>query len=519
MGNIKRMEQIKQLLLTYHDTGSIKATASRLQVSKNTVRHYLRRTETHDLDLGRVLALSDDELRRVLYPDKAGAVADRRLIFDGKVDYWVRELQRPHVTRQTLFEEYRREYPEGYAQTQFYTYLARAIGRRDLTLALRHEPGEKMQVDYAGKTLSWVNDQTGEVHCCQVLVAVMPYSQHTFAIALPSQSTADFVYGICEALRFFGALPRVIVSDNVKAFVIRADRYEPDFNDVCVQLGNHYRIDLEAARVRRPRDKASVENAVSICYRRLYAPLRDRTFHSLEAVNRALYEQLLLHQDRPFQKRPGCRSGVFTEYELPTMRTLPGEAFELKTTVRATIQKNYHVFLGQHKNYYSVPFQYVGQRATVVYCRCRVEIFVGTDRVATHERLHPSDRYQYRTDADHLPKNHAEWRTSEGYDAAHFRRRAAGIGPATGWAIGQILLGKFHPPQAFRSCQGALALAGKYSPERLEAAAERCRTAGQATYSMLQNILERGLDRQSTACDLFTPPPKHDNIRGSQTYQ
>ena len=111
MGKIKRMEQIKQLLLTYQTTASIKATASRLQVSKNTVRHYLRRAETHDPDLEQVLALSDDELRRVLYPDKAGAVADRRLIFDGKVDYWIRELQRPHVTRQTLFEEYRREYP------------------------------------------------------------------------------------------------------------------------------------------------------------------------------------------------------------------------------------------------------------------------------------------------------------------------------------------------------------------------------------------------------------------------
>ena len=200
------------------------------------------------------------------------------------------------------------------------------------------------------------------------------------------------------------------------------------------------------------------------------------------------------------------------------MRALPGEVFELKTTVQATVQKNYHVFLGQNKNYYSVPFQHVGQRATVVYCRSRVEIFVGSDRVATHERLHASDRYQYRTEAAHLPKNHAEWRRAKGYDAAHFRRRAAAIGPATAWAIAQILLGRFHPPQAFRSCQGALALAGKYDPQRLEAAAERCRTAGRASYSMLKNILERGLDRQP-ATDLFTPPPEHENIRGPQAYQ
>jgi hypothetical protein len=66
-----------------------------------------------------VLELSDDELRKILYPDKAGAVADRKLVFECKVDYWIRERGRRHVTRQTLFEEYRPEYPDGYGQIQF----------------------------------------------------------------------------------------------------------------------------------------------------------------------------------------------------------------------------------------------------------------------------------------------------------------------------------------------------------------------------------------------------------------
>lgn len=512
------MDQIKNILRTYQSTKSIKATARTLKVSKNTVRHYYRLATTYNVDLEIVLGLADEPLRQILYPDEAGAVADRKLIFDGKVDYWIKELQRPHVTRQVLFEEYKEEYPEGYAQSQFYKYLARAIGRRDLTLALKHEPGKTMQVDYAGKRLEWVDYLTGEVRYAQVLVAVMPHSQHTFAIALPSQCTADFVHGLNEALRFFGGLPKVILSDNLKAFVIRADRYEPDFNDVCVQLANHYQLDLQATRVASPKDKASVEGAVRISYSRLYAPLRDRTFYSIDEINSALQEQLEDHQNRPFKKRPGCRREIFEAHERPKMRLLPNEPFLLKTTVKAKVQRNYHVQLGERKNFYSVPYQHVGDKATVIYSRTSVEVFIGSARVATHARLEASDRYRYQTDATHLPKNHEEWRKAEGYNAAYFRSWARKIGPATEWAISKILLTKIHEPQTYRSCQGVLSLAKKYGDDRLENASLRCQTAGQATYNMLKNILDKGLDLQATQPDLFTPPA-HENIRGPQAYQ
>jgi transposase len=512
------MNQIKNILRTYQAKQSIKATASTLKVSKNTVRHYLRRAEAHSPDLNVVLELSDDELRKILYPDKTGAVADRKLVFEGKVDYWIRELGRRHVTRQTLFEEYRLEYPDGYAQTQFYDYLSRAIGRRDLTLALKHEAGKTMQLDYAGKPLEWVDRETGEVRYAQVLLAAMPHSQHTYAIALPSQCTVDFVHGINEALCFFGGLPKVVLSDNLKAFVIRADRYEPDFNDVCVQLANHYQVDLQATRVASPKDKASVEGAVRVAYGQIYAPLRNHTFYSIEEINAAIRQQLHVLQDRPFQKRPGCRREIFQTYELPEMRPLPSEPFLLKSTVRAKVQRNYHVHLGERKNFYSVPFQHVGDKATVIYSRATVEVFIGPNRVATHARLSASHRYRYQTDPAHLPKNHEEWRKAEGYNGAYFRNWARKIGPATEWAISKVLQTKIHESQTYRSCQGVLALAKVYGDDRLENAALRCQTAGQATYNMLKNILEKSLDLQASQPDLFTPPA-HENIRGPQAYQ
>lgn len=517
MGKPKRMDQIINILKTYKETGSIKGTARQCQVSKNTVRGYLKLAADHDADLSVVLKLPTEQLRQVLYPDKVRPMVDRKAVFDAKINGWIKELARVGVNKQLLYEEYKREHPDGYGSSQFYAHLAREIGRRDLTLALSHQPGEKLQLDFAGKTLGWVDRESGEVHQTQVLIGVMPHSQHTFAIALPSQCTVDFVHGINETLRFFGGLPKVILSDNLKAFVIKSDRYDPDFNDVMVQLANHYRLDLQAARPRKPKDKASVENAVRIAYTRLYAPLRDRTFHSLEEINSGLGEQLEEHQNRDFTQRSGTRLSCFMDNELPAMRPLPTAPFLLKKTVRAKVQRNYHVFLGERKNFYSVPFRYVGQTATVVYSRDTVEVFIGTARVATHARLHPAARYRYQTDTAHPPKNHAEWRKTEGYDAAYFRSWARKVGPATEWAIGQILRTKIHEAQTYQACRGTLALAKKYGDDRLENSAARCQNAGKATYRMLCNILTKGLDQQNEQSDLFTPP-EHDNIRGPAAY-
>lgn len=119
-----------------------------------------------------------------------------------------------------------------------------------------------------------------------------------------------------------------------------------------------------------------------------------------------------------------------------------------------------------------------------------------------------------------MPKSHLEWKKSRGYDAAYFCEQATKIGKATQWAIGQILISKPYQSQTYNSCRGVFHLAKIYSPERLEAAAERCQKAGKVTYSMLKRILLGKLDRHTTSCestnDFITPP--HDNIRGSAAY-
>ena len=519
MAKQKRMDQIKTLLRNYLASGSIKATARQLKMSKNTVRDYLRRAEAISADLSTLLDMDDESLSRIFYSPGGSGTISRMAVFEQKVEDWIHELRRVGVTRELLWQEYRTKHPDGYGYSQFCEHLSRHIAQRDLTLALDHTPGEVLMVDFAGKKMEWIDRDSGEVHVCEVLVAVLPFSQYSFCLALPSQNLGDFIEGLNQALLFLGALPKVILSDNLKAFVSKPSRYEPTFTQLCEQFGAHYQIDLQAARVARPKDKASVENAVTQIYRRIYAPLRKDTFHSIEELNTAIQRQLLLHNQQPYQAKSGTRQSMFEQYELPRMGLLTTDLFEVKKITRAKVQRNYHIFLGEEKNFYSVPWQHTGKQAEVLYTSRSVEVYVSGKRVATHARLSRYGReYRYQTNEEHMPRHHLEWKKAQGYDAAYFLEQGRLIGPATQWAIQQVLLGRIHEPQAYNSCKGILHLAKKYSTERLENAAIRCQSGGKATYNMLNRILQLNLDKQEEQIPAQLSLGLHENIRGAKNY-
>ena len=517
MGKFKDMNHVKLILSTYLTTKSLRKTAKRLAMSKNTVKKYINLGRTHTLNLSDLLLLPDAEFIKVFYSSQEEKITEKERYFLSHVDDWLKALQEVGVNRKVLWDEYKRSNPNGYGYSQFCEKLYKEAEGKDLTLHLVHEPGEVMQVDFAGKKLKWM-DLSGTEHKCEVLVAVLPFSQKTFVVALPSQKVLDFVDGLNKALVFFGKLPQKILSDNLKSFVTKADRYEPKFNDLCLQLSAFYQIDLQAARVRKPKDKASVENMVRTVYSRIYAPLRHKTHYSLEELNSSINEQLIIHNNTPFQKKEGSRQSLFKRYEFSVMRDLPSDLFEVKKTRKGKIQKNYHFYLSEDKHYYSVPYRYASRDAVAYYTLKTVEMFIDNERVAIHKRLSPNTKNPYQTKEEHMPKNHQQWREAEGFNAPYFRKMATKIGPATYWAMEQVLTSRMHQAQTYRSCMGILGLGRQFSKTRLENAARRCQKAGKANYSMLKNILNANLDKQEEQPNLFNIPD-HDNIRGPEAYE
>jgi hypothetical protein len=106
----------------------------------------------------------------------------------------------------------------------------------------------------------------------------------------------------------------------------------------------------------------------------------------------------------------------------------------------------------------------------------------------------------------------------KGFNRDDLLQQAGYVGTATHQAAALILQNSIYIEQNYKACFGMLMLKNKYGSSRLEAACSRALLGSRVNYSMIKNILERGLDRQ---LPLPPPPPlpDHDNIRGKDNYQ
>jgi transposase len=239
-GKTKPMSQIKQLLQMHLQGRKVKEIARVLEISKNTVKAYLHKVALSGVSAQSLLELDDPVLEARFHAGNPAYLDQRFVDFKNRIEGFLKDLPKPGVTRKLLWQEYKSEYPNGYGYTQFCYHLSQHQLARKPSMVLVHQPGEKLFVDFAGKKLQYIDPDTGEVIQCQVFVACMPYSDYSFAMAVPTQGIEDFLYALACCLSHLGGVPKVLVPDNLKAAIIKASRYEPDINraleDFCQPL-------------------------------------------------------------------------------------------------------------------------------------------------------------------------------------------------------------------------------------------------------------------------------------------
>lgn len=416
-----------------------------------------------------------------------------------------------------LWEEYRQKMPNGYGYTQFCEHLNRFLETRKAVMHFEHEPAASMMFDFAGDTIAYVDRSTGEIIKCIVLVCTLPFSGYTYVEALLTANRERLLSALNNALIYFGGVPRSAKTDNMTQIVKKSNRYEPTFAELAEQWSLHYGTTLMASRVKKPRDKASAESHVNTVYNRIYAPLRNTIFNSVEHINNGLWEELDKLNARKLQRCDYSRLDRFTLHEKPLMLPLPTTPFVPKTTVDATVQRNCHATLGEDWHHYSVPYQQIGKRVQIVYDTYNVEIYLNTIRIACHRRNY--HRNGHTTLGEHLPPHQDHYTRMKGWNREYFVSKATLAGKSTVAAITKILDQKIFIEQTYNSCIGVLRLGEKYGLDRLEAACGRALAGYKVNYTIVKNILERNLDKAPVEMNLFGNLPDHENIRGSENYQ
>ena len=510
------MHQIKQIVEFFSKDYGVRTIVRLTGISRNTVRDYRLRINASKLSFDELLALDDESLVAVMErSSEEESTSSRKNDFESRLDYFFSELGRKGVTRQLLWDEYRSENPDGYSYSQFCEHLSKELKVKDAVMHFTHHPAEQMMVDFAGTPLHYVDRTTGEIIRCEVLVCVLPYSNYSYVEALRSQKQEEFICGLSNALYYIGGVPQSIKCDNMRTAVSKASRYEPTFTEAMDFCGAYYGTTIMAARVRKPRDKASVEGAVSIAYKRIYAPLRNQTFYSLAELNHAIRQQLEKHHTMDFQRRTHSRKIIFESEEKTLLKPLPENPYVIKHTTLSKVQKNYHVILGEDFHQYSVPYTLIGETVKLIYTKDHVEIYHDHKRVAFHSRNYK--RYGYTTQKLHMPPNHQHMAERKGWNADTFINRASLIGPHTKVFVERILSSKVFPEQTYNSCLGIFRLGKQYGNDRLEAACKRAAESPHANFAVIHNILKNNLDKNVQQEINFIPD--HENIRGSASYQ
>jgi transposase len=482
------MRKVREVLRLKYESGRSHAEiAASVGVGESTVGDYLARARRAGIDWTAARALDEAELEAKLFRDAGRNEPPARVGIDFA---WVhRELARPSVTLQTLWVEYRdaaagRAPLKPYEYSRFCDLYARWKKTLGLVMRQVHRAGEKLFIDYSGKKPRIVDRETGEVTQVELFVAVLGASNYTFAEATRSQRLADFVGSTIRAFEYFGAVPEIVVPDQLRSAVRGPDRYEPDINPTYLEMAQHYGVTVIPARPRRPRDKAKVEAGVLIAQRWILALLRHRTFFSLAELNAAIAELLERLNTRPFQKLDGCRHSVFEAIDRPAMRGLPGRRYELAEWRHAKVNVDYCITF-EHR-IYSVPYALVGQAVEIRATVSVVEILHKGVRVASHARSFEPKGTSVIAD-EHRPKAHRDYGR---WPPERIVAWAATAGPHVGDVATAIMSRRTHPETGYRACLGLIRLGDRYGRERVDVACARALAIGSPSFKSVAAILK-----------------------------
>ncbi len=489
---------------------SERETSAHCGLPHSTVGDYTRAAKAKGLTWSSLEGLSDSEIWELL-GKKTHVRAQPQKRLPSFEDTYKELRATKGATIIGLWEEYVEQDPlTAYQYTQYREYYHRYVDTLDVRMRCEHTAGEKLWVDYAGKTMPiWNRNLESIEFDAQIFVAVLGVGSLTYAEATRSQGLEEWMGSHERTFRFLGGVPPIWVPDNLKSAVDKPGAV-PIINKSYKELARHHGSVVQPARVRKPRDKAKAENGVQLVERWILFKLRKHKFTSLDELNDAIWELLEKLNNRKLRNLPYTRREMFEKLDKPALLPIqPGYTFG--RFVKAKVDPQYHVRVD--KKYYSVPHQNKGKDVEARLSAFSVEVFYNGQRIALHDRL--LGEKVYSTKIEHMPANHAAMVEES---AENILGWARGIGPQTESYIDAFFAVRRGAHTSHGQAKGILMLARTYGKERLEAACVRAHEIKQYRKDTVERILKHGRDQRATEQKELALPQGHTNVRGPEYY-
>src|SRR5450432_2506252 len=504
------MYKIRQLLRLYSSGKGTKFISNTTGIARNTIKKYLLQFVSLKCTMADVEEMTDAQLARAFLIKKPVIEDPRVTDLESLLPVLIAKLKKRGITKKIIYQDYISQHPDGFKHSAFLVRINTFMGMSKPSMRVPHKAGDKLFIDFTGKRLSVVDDDTGEIQEAEVFVAVLGCSQLTFVMAVASQKKEDFILACEHALHFYGGVPEAIVPDNLKSAVKKAGRYESELNDSFAAFAAHYNTYVFPARVYKPKDKALVEGAVKIIYTTIFTKIDEKVYTSLATLNADILFYLEAHNNTLLTGCNYSRQQQFEALEKNILKPLNKYPYDPMTTKAATVGKT--GFVTVDHRYYSVPYKFIGKKVKLMYNRTKVEAFSDHELIAVHVRSFGIDKYIQNE--GHLASWHrypTEWNPEK------FIADASLIGAAVMEYIKKVLCRNEYPEKNYRACQGIINYKKRVGETRLINACKRADSFNVYNFGIIERILKSKADfiplEDEPKPSGDNSMPLHDNIR------
>ena len=506
-----------------------------LSVGKGTVYRVLERAKEIDVTSIELAEMDDDKLIEAFYPTRLTERRDKQLPDFKSIHERISRAK--HRSLKHEWFDYRRANPDGYSYSRFLELYRSWCGKFNVKpVMLRNEvPEDCMYVDWAGDTVQFVFDQTtGVVTTVSFFVTSLGVSELAYVEPFVNMEIRSYVEGHVNALKYYGAVPRVVVPDNCRTAVISHRDKEFTLNKTYEEMEAHYGYVVLPAKPFHPTDKNDAEANVHHAEDYIIGEfeLHKNEYHSFREVQIQCRKYLDEMNQQEFKKTGLNRVEWFRDIDLPTMKPLPKRDFILHDRHCMTVPTNYHVGIPGDPHRYSVPCQYIHHEVVIIYDLVELKIYEkdcrpGDKPIAEWQRFYGTMADKIHTMPEHRTANHQMAVETGALDKDWFLSKAAQVGPYTLQVITQMLNSRSNPESMYPACIGVMGLKwnSKTNPVSNAMLEEACRNAlgiHSVHYSTIRDYIKMKNaenKEQNKNQDSRTHLPEHGNIRSKDKYK